>query len=104
MGKSIASFTFTGLREWKHLEFTIKIYTHHNGVTNQMGRMNANSELILHDVFGAIQYKGPGVFIAAGAGVTPFIAILRDLHLHKKLKGVRLICSNKTSRDVILAD
>ncbi len=97
-------FTFTGLREWKHLEFTIKIYTHHDGVTNQLGRINAGAELILHDVFGAIQYKGPGVFIAGGAGVTPFIAILRDLYYHKNLQGVRLIFSNKTSRDVILGD
>jgi ferredoxin-NADP reductase len=97
-------FTFTGLREWKHLEFTIKIYAHHNGVTNELGKMNKGAELILHDVFGAIQYKGPGVFIAGGAGVTPFIAILRDLYHHKNLKGVKLIFSNKTSRDVIMED
>ena len=95
-------FTFTGMQEWKHLEFTIKIYTHHNGVTNELGKINSGAELILHDVFGAIQYKGPGVFIAGGAGITPFIAILRDLNQRKKLKGVHLIFSNKTSRDVIM--
>jgi predicted ferric reductase len=57
----------------------IKIYLDHEGVTNKLGSLNAGAELILHDVFGAIQYKGPGVFIAAGAGITPFIAILRSL-------------------------
>lgn len=97
-------FTFTGLREWKHLEFTIKIYANHNGVTNQLGKINKDGELILHDVFGAIQYKGPGIFIAGGAGITPFIAILRDLYHHKTLEGVGLIFSNKTSEDVILED
>jgi ferredoxin-NADP reductase len=97
-------FTFTGLKEWKHLEFTIKIYPHHNGVTNELGKINKGAELILHDVFGAIQYKGQGIFIAGGAGVTPFIAILRDLYHEKKIKGVKLIFSNKTARDVIMKD
>jgi len=102
--KELRPFTFTGLREWNHLEFTIKTYPQHHGVTEQLGKINSGAELILHDVFGAIQYKGPGVFIAGGAGVTPFIAIIRDLHQHKNLEGVKLICSNKTSRDVILND
>src|SRR5436190_14196571 len=72
-------FTFTGLTEWNYLEFTIKIYKDSNGVTAELGGMNAGAELILHDVFGAIQYKGQGVFIAGGAGITPFIAIFRAL-------------------------
>ena len=32
-------FTFTGLRDWDHLEFTIKIYSDHDGVTNQLGSL-----------------------------------------------------------------
>jgi predicted ferric reductase len=36
-------------------------------------------------MFGAIEYKGEGVFIAGGAGVTPFIAILRQLQADDKL-------------------
>src|SRR5690349_11905197 len=57
-------FTFTGLAEWDHLEFTIKIYTDHNGVTNHLGKLKAGDQLIIHDVFGAIRYYGEGVFIA----------------------------------------
>jgi ferredoxin-NADP reductase len=95
-------FTFTGLQEWEHLEFTIKIYNNPKSVTHQLGKMNSGAELILHDVFGAIQYKGKGVFIAGGAGVTPFIAILRELRRKKQLKGNKLIFSNKTADDVIL--
>ncbi|MFZ1686348.1 MAG: FAD-binding oxidoreductase [Flavobacteriales bacterium] len=95
-------FTFTNLPDAKHLEFTIKIYGDHKGVTEQLGQLHIGDELLLHDVFGAIQYKGPGFFIAAGAGVTPFIAILRDLRQKKELKGNTLLCINKTADDVIL--
>jgi ferredoxin-NADP reductase len=95
-------FTFTGLRNWNYLEFLIKIYPKHNGVTKQLAMANADSELIIRDVFGAIQYKGPGVFLAAGTGITPFISIFRDLKKGKKLSGNKLIYSNKTSADVIL--
>lgn len=97
----VRPFTFTSLREANYLEFMIKIYKDH-GVTNQLGGINAGAELIIHDVFGAIQYKGPGVFIAAGSGITPFISIFRDLFNKKKIKGNRLIYSNKTVADIIL--
>jgi ferredoxin-NADP reductase len=95
-------FTFTGLNEWETLEFTIKIYKDHNGVTDEIGKLKPGDELIIHDVWGAINYKGPGVFIAAGAGVTPFIAIFRDLKQKNDLKRNKLIFSNKTSDDIIL--
>ncbi|TDE01414.1 FAD-binding oxidoreductase [Flavobacterium hiemivividum] len=95
-------FTFTNLKEENYLEFMIKIYKEHNGVTNMLGRINKGDELILHDVWGAIQYKGPGVFIAGGAGITPFISIFRDLFIKKQLAGNKLIYSNKTSEDVIM--
>src|SRR5438105_1036098 len=94
-------FTFTGLTEWSYLEFMIKIYPDRKSVTNELGRINAGAELILHDVFGAIRYKGRGVFIAAGAGVTPFMSILRELFINDKISGNKLIYSNKTSADVI---
>jgi ferredoxin-NADP reductase len=97
-------FTFTCLPQENYLEFMIKIYTKKNGVTHALGGINAGGELILHDVFGAIQYKGAGVFLAGGAGVTPFIAILRQLYSDKLIHGNKLIFSNKTSEDIILFD
>ena len=97
-------FTFTSLNEWDHLEFTIKIYSDHDGVTNQLGQLKAGDELLLHDVWGAIQYKGEGTFIAGGAGVTPFIAIFRQLRKDHKLGNNRLIFSNKRHNDIILKD
>ncbi len=98
----VRPFSFTSLRQSKYLEFMIKIYTDHEGVTKMLGRINAGDELILHDVYGAIHYQGPGVFIAAGSGITPFISIFRDLYEQNKLKGNRLIYCNKTSDDIIL--
>jgi len=97
-------FTFTNQKESNYLEFMIKIYKDRKGVTNELGRVNAGDELILHDVFGTINYKGPGVFIAAGSGITPFIAIFRELYKNNKLYGNRLIYVNKTSEDVIMGD
>lgn len=97
-------FTFTSLNEWPTLEFTIKIYTDHDGVTNQLGKLQPGDEILLHDVWGAIHYKGPGTFIAGGAGVTPFIAILRQLHKTNQLGNNQLIFSNRTVKDIILKE
>lgn len=95
-------FTFTSLEEDAVLEFTIKGYLDHDGVTKKLHQLRPGDELILGDVWGTITYKGPGVFIAGGAGITPFIAILRRLREDGKLAGNTLIFSNKTARDVIL--
>jgi ferredoxin-NADP reductase len=97
----LRSFTFTSLNKAPYLEFLIKIYDDHDGVTKQLGKTNAGASLILHDVFGSIHYKGPGTFIAAGTGITPFLAIFRELNAHKLLSGNTLILSNKTSQDII---
>ena len=72
-------FTFTSLPDDDHLEFTIKTYPERKGVTNELLTLKAGDELILRDIFGAIEYKGEGIFIAGGAGVTPFISIFRNL-------------------------
>jgi ferredoxin-NADP reductase len=95
-------FTFTSLNEWPYLEFTIKSYGDHDGVTNQLGKLEAGDELIIRDVWGAISYTGEGYFIAGGAGITPFLAILRQLNADGKIGRNQLFFSNKTSSDIIL--
>ena len=97
------SFTFTCLPDDDFLEFTIKTYPSHKGVTNELLQAKKDDELILHDVFGAIAYKGEGVFIAGGAGVTPFICIFRYLQAKNEIGGNKLIFANKTKEDIILA-
>jgi Flavodoxin reductases (ferredoxin-NADPH reductases) family 1 len=97
-------FTFTCLPDSNYLEFNIKTYPSHKGVTNELLSLKKNDEFILHDVFGAIAYRGEGVFIAGGAGVTPFICIFRYLQSKNKTGNNKLIFANKTIGDIILAD
>ena len=97
----IRPFTFTCLPDDDYLEFTIKIYWDHDGVTRQLGQTGPGDELILHGVFGAIKYRGEGLFIAGGAGITPFLSILRGLARDRAIRGNTLIFGNKTRSDII---
>lgn len=97
-------FTFTSLPDEDHLEFTIKTYPSHQGVTNELLSLKPNDELILGEVFGDIHYNGEGIFIAGGAGITPFIAILKDLEKKNKIGNNKLLFGNKTKADIILEE
>ncbi len=94
-------FTFTSLPSEENLEFYIKTYTDHEGVTKQIGKLKAGDYLLLGEVFGAIQYKGEGIFIAGGAGLTPMLAILRSLKEQNKIAQNKLIFANKKEEDII---
>jgi ferredoxin-NADP reductase len=87
-------FTFTSLPHDDHLEFTIKIYSDHDGVTNQLGGMGAGDHLLIRDPWGTIQYKGKGTFIA----------ILRDLADKGEVAGNSLLFANRTDKDIILRE
>jgi ferredoxin-NADP reductase len=94
-------FTFTSLASQPYLEFTIKRYADHHGVTNELHQLPIGAELIISDPWGAISYQGPGYFIAGGAGITPFMAILRQLYQEGGVKDNILFFSNKASEDII---
>ena len=94
-------FTFTALIDRPYLEFTIKCYVERDSVTKRMKDITKGDELIIGDAWGAIEYKGEGYFIAGGAGITPFIAILRNLYRQNKIGNNKLFFSNKTSDDII---
>ena len=95
-------FTFTALPDKPYLEFTIKIYPERHGVTDELSTLRPGDELLLRDVWGAIEYKGPGYFIAGGAGITPFLAILRMLKASNQVADNVLFFSNKRDEDIIL--
>lgn len=95
-------FSLTGLNKSDTLELMIKIYDDHNGVTNKLDKLPIDSELIITNPWGTIQYKGDGVFIAGGSGITPFIAILRQLKVDNQIHGDSLIFSNKMASDTFL--
>ncbi|MEW6594593.1 MAG: FAD-binding oxidoreductase [Thermodesulfobacteriota bacterium] len=94
-------FTPTSLASDRILEFLIKRYPDHKGVTEKLHTLAPGARLLLSDPFGTIAYRGPGVFIAGGAGITPFLAIIRQLAAENRLAGNALLFSNKTPQDVI---
>lgn len=94
-------FTFTGLPEDDELEFTIKEYPDHDGVTEALGQLEVGDTLQIGEAWGAITYQGPGAFIAGGAGITPFVAIMKNLAKKGELKGNQLFFANKTEKDII---
>jgi len=94
-------FTPTSLPTDEVLEFTIKRYPEHKGVTDKLHTLKAGDHLLMSDPFGTISYKGPGLFIAGGAGITPFLAIFRQLAAAGDLAKQILIFSNKTPADII---
>ena len=99
--KELRPFTFTSLPTDNQIEFTIKTYPAHNGVTNQLLLLQPGDELLIGEVFGDIAYKGEGVFIAGGAGITPFLAILKQLEKENKIGNNKLLFANNTHADII---
>jgi ferredoxin-NADP reductase len=95
-------FTFTSLPSEENLKFTIKVYESHDGVTEQIGKLEKGDQLLIDEPFGAIRYKGSGIFLAGGAGITPFLPILKQLESENKAFGHTLIFANKTEKDIFL--
>jgi cytochrome-b5 reductase len=93
-------FTPTSLPRDQVLEFTIKAYPEHDGVTTRLHDLVPGDRLLMSDAFGTITWQGPGTFLAGGAGVTPFLAILRDAG-RDELARSSLHFTNKTPADVI---
>ena len=71
-------------------------------MTEQLAELKAGATAKLDGLFGAIKDEGPGVFLAAGAGITPFIPILRTRAREGDIEGCTLIFSNKTEHDIIM--
>ena len=94
-------FTPTSVPTDRALEFVIKVYAAHEDVTALLGTLRPGAELLMSAPYGALRYRGPGVFIAGGAGITPFLSILRDLAQRGELGGQQLIYTNQTPRDII---
>lgn len=106
--EQLRPFTLTSLPDNPRLEFIIKSYPlaehpDHEGMTEHLGNdIQVGDYVLFSEAWGAIEYRGPGVFIAGGAGVTPFVAILRHLEQQGKLVGNRLFSSNRRPDEVIL--
>ncbi len=100
-------FTMTSQPEERdRVEFVIKTYPdHENGVTRQIPAMSPGDRVIGDAPGGAITDRGGrAVFIAGGAGITPYIPILRARAKEGTLDGSTLIFSNRTEEDIILRE
>jgi ferredoxin-NADP reductase len=95
-------FTPTSLPGDGVVEFTIKRYSDHHGVTEHLHGLPSGARLRMSEPFGTIRYRGPGVFLAGGAGMTPFLSILRHLAGEggEGIGASALFFSNKTRADV----
>ncbi|MCB9364916.1 MAG: flavodoxin reductase [Flavobacteriales bacterium] len=99
--KEYRPFTFTSLPSDNFIEFIVKTYPSYEGMTNELLNLEVNEELIIKDSWGTIGFKGEGIFIAGGAGITPFISIFRNLRSQNKVGNNKLIFANKTKADII---
>lgn len=97
----IRTFTFTSLPSDNVIEFTTKTYPERKSVTAHFLTLKPGDEWILHDIYGDIAYKGEGIFIAGGAGITPFVAILKQMEKEGKIGHSKLIFANKKRGDII---
>ncbi|HNZ51839.1 MAG TPA: FAD-binding oxidoreductase [Candidatus Pacearchaeota archaeon] len=90
-------FTFTSTNNDLVIEFIVKKY---NGLTKNLHELNPGDEVIIREPFGTINYFGPGIFIAGGTGITPFLSIFRSLG-EEIVKNNKLFFFNKTHKDII---
>ncbi|MCQ8185140.1 hypothetical protein [Parvularcula maris] len=102
-------FTITSLPGEEHLEFVIKSYPtnqypDHDGFTELIPDMQPGERIYVDEAGGDIRDRGRGIFVAGGAGVTPFIPILKARAQRGELDGCTLLYSNKTEADIILRD
>ncbi|WP_108261163.1 ferredoxin reductase domain-containing protein [Mangrovicoccus ximenensis] len=97
-------FTFTSQPEDPFLEFTIKSYPDHEGVTAQIPTLRKGEHLKIGDPWGAIRDEGPGVIVAGGAGLTPFIPILRRRIAQGTAGEITLIQADKDWDSLILRE
>ncbi len=99
-----APFTLTSVDGDPSLELMIKIYRDHKGITAELERQEPGNQVIISDAWDSYVDRGPGVFLAGGAGATPFIALLRHFRNLGRVGESALIFSNKTEADIFGAD
>lgn len=101
-GQEPGPFTMTNLPDEDYLEFVIRIYKDHHGKTEAISELNAGDEVAFTEPFKTFRAQPKAVFVAGGTGITPFIAVMRQMHKEGVLDDCLLLFSNKTAKDVFL--
>lgn len=99
-----APFTFTALNTTPYLELMTKIYHDRKGLTAALSEKAVGDKIIIGDPWDSFINKGPGAFIAGGAGITPFVALIRQFKVDGNIGTSQLLFFNKTSNDIFLRD
>nr|WP_246474087.1 FAD-binding oxidoreductase [Arenibacter arenosicollis] len=100
---AIAPFTITNLNNDPYLELIVKINVEKGSLTHGLSTMAIGETLQITEAWNSYQYKGRGIFIAAGTGITPFLPILKELKAEGEdiPKEHTLLYANKTSADIL---
>ncbi|WP_086477871.1 MULTISPECIES: ferredoxin reductase domain-containing protein [Arenibacter] len=100
---AVAPFTISNLNTDGYLELTIKIHPHKKSLTYGMATLESGDFLQITDPWDSYNYKGPGMFIAAGTGITPFLPILESLEAQGDRVDEQhsLLYANKTPEDIL---
>lgn len=88
------------------LELIVKMHPHsgpETGMTEHLGQQaRVNDRVLFDDPWDTFTYRGPGIFVADGVGITLFLSLFRQLDHDETLSGNRLFYSCRTSEEVIL--
>ena len=95
-----APFSFTGLNSDPHLHVALKIHPDTDDINAHIKRLDEGVMVQISDPKNEVVYRGPGVFIAGGTGITPFMAIFRQLDKDGELDGNLLLFANKRGEDI----
>ncbi len=93
--------TFTSTSTDPFLEFHVKTYPGRQSFNNLLAALKPGDSLVLSEMFGSMRYAGPGLFLAGGIGIAPFLAILRQLKKENALAENVLVYSAKYKKDLL---
>lgn len=99
----IRPYSITSINDQSYLEFYIKSYPD-GELSHKVTSLNAGDSFIAHNDIQGVKFKGPGVFIAGGTGITAFISMIRALFLSQNTRGVGLLYSVHAPVDILLGN
>lgn len=98
----VAPFTITTESDSPFLELFIKLNPFKNSVSGGLASLENEVALQITAPWDTFQFKGNGVFIAAGTGIMPFLPIFKKLaDSDNLLKNQTLFYANKRKEDIL---
>jgi ferredoxin-NADP reductase len=92
--------SLTGLNSDPDLHVAVKTHKSLEVNATHLNWLEPGEEVRISEPKDEVVYRGPGVFIAGGTGISPFMAIFRQLEKDGKLDGNMLVFANKRGEDI----